>query len=81
MNGFKEDFEKLIIGTRSHITIYPKQPTFENVETIVSDLKAYSDISSINPVANGEGVVSFEGKTSGVLIKGVEKTIFSQGNY
>ena len=76
MNGFKEDFEKLIIGTRPHITIYPQNIIFKNVNDIISDLQNYSDISSINPVANGEGVVSFNGKTSGVMIKGVESNYF-----
>ncbi len=76
MNGFKEDFEKLVIGTRPHITIYPQNIIFKNVNDVISDLQSYSDISSINPVANGEGVVSFNGKTSGVMIKGVESNYF-----
>jgi lipoprotein-releasing system permease protein len=76
MNGFKEDFEKLIIGTRPHITIYPQNIIFKNVNDVILDLQNYSDVSSINPVANGEGVVSFNGKTSGVMIKGVESNYF-----
>jgi lipoprotein-releasing system permease protein len=76
MNGFKEDFEKLVIGTRPHITIYPQDAKFNKINDVILDLQSYSDIGSINPVANGEGVVSFNGKTSGAMIKGVESNYF-----
>jgi lipoprotein-releasing system permease protein len=77
MNGFKEDFEKLVIGTRPHITVYPDKSTFENADTITEIIRQSKDTASVNKVINGEGVISVDGKTSGVMIKGVNNGYFS----
>ena len=82
MNGFKEDFEKLIIGTRPHITIYPSKKSFENPKLILENLKKIQSNSKIQAKAelttNGQGVLVFNEKTSGVLIKGVQNSYFSR---
>lgn len=76
MNGFKEDFEKLVIGTRPHITIYPQNPTFTDIETKIQSIQKNNDVFSVSKVVSGEGVLSFNNKTSGVMIKGVEENYF-----
>lgn len=78
MNGFKKDFEKLIIGTRPHVTIYPRQSTFNEYKNVKKSLELYPEVLEVQPVINGEGVLSFNGKTSGVLIKGVQNYYFQQ---
>ncbi|MFT4967886.1 MAG: lipoprotein-releasing system permease protein [Candidatus Deianiraeaceae bacterium] len=76
MNGFKSDFEKLIIGTRPHVTLYPSKTVFADISTKTNALNTNLNISSTHPTANGEGVVSFNDKTSGVIIKGVTTRYF-----
>jgi len=82
MNGFKEDFQKLIIGTRPHITIYPNEKFFENPAHILENLKKIQSDVKIQAKAelttNGQGVLVFNEKTSGVLIKGVQNSYFSR---
>lgn len=77
MNGFKEDFEKLVIGTRPHITIYPQNAAFQVDEEIVHSILQNLEVKVVNKVINGEGVLSFGGKTSGIIIKGVEGLYFN----
>ena len=77
MNGFKEDFEKLVIGTRPHITVYPQSVTFQNEYEVIETILNIREIKAVNKVINGEGVLSFSGKTSGVIIKGVEDAYFN----
>ena len=82
MNGFKEDFEKLVIGTRAHITIYPSGKSFENLEKKIQDVNfiknKFQTPLNIEPVINGQGVLVFNEKTSGVIIKGVNESYFSR---
>ncbi len=82
MNGFKDDFERLIIGTRPHITIYPDGKTFESTSKTISNVqKVQNDLkiqTTSQGVTNGQGVLVFEEKTSGVMIKGVSSKYFSR---
>ena len=78
MNGFKKDFEKLIIGTRPHITIYPQDKFFADYKTIQEKIEIYPEVLEVQPVINGEGVISFNEKTSGLLIKGVDGNYFQK---
>ncbi len=82
MNGFKVDFEKLIIGTRPHITIYPEGKSFESVKKTISNVEKLQNKLKIETTAegvtNGQGVLVFEEKTSGVMIKGVGEQYFSR---
>ena len=78
MNGFKDDFEKLIIGTRPHITVYPENQAFEKLSQKIEEIKKINHNVEANGVVNGQGVLMFSGKTSGVMIKGVTKEYFSR---
>lgn len=73
MNGFKHDFENLIIGSRPHITIYPKSQSFEDASLVIKQIPT-NNVLQIDAVTSGEGVVSFNNKTTGVLIKGIDSS-------
>lgn len=76
MNGFKQDFERLIIGTRPHVTVYPAGQSFIEGSSIINKLSK-GGVKQIDEVVSGEGVISFDSKTSGVLVKGVDAGFFS----
>ena len=78
MNGFKTDFERLIIGTRPHVTIYPQGKFFTNHQNIKEKIEEYPQVLEVQPVINGEGVISFDEKTTGILIKGVQENYFQK---
>lgn len=78
MNGFKKDFEKLIIGTRPHITIYPKDDIFQDYKKVLQEISDENEVLEVQPVINGEGIVSFNKKTAGIIIKGVAQNYFSK---
>lgn len=75
IGGFKQDFERLVIGTRPHISLYPKNGEFQSMNF---NIKLNEKIKSVSPVVSGEGIVSFNKKNNGVLIKGVEDDYFLQ---
>ncbi|MFA5140921.1 MAG: ABC transporter permease [Elusimicrobiota bacterium] len=71
MNGFQADIQKKVIGAQAHITIDAQLDAakLKRVETV---LAAHPEVEASAPFALGQGILTFEGRSSGVVVKGID---------
>lgn len=70
MNGFDQDLKKKILGTKSHIVIQSPQG-IEDKERILKIVRNTPQVVAASPSVTGQGMIRFQERVSGVLIKGI----------
>ncbi|MBI3549596.1 MAG: ABC transporter permease [Elusimicrobia bacterium] len=71
MNGFQTDIEKKVIGAQAHLVVYGAgdKASLERAEGAV---KARKDVVATARFALGQAIVTYQGRSSGVLLKGLD---------
>ncbi|MCC2645052.1 MAG: lipoprotein-releasing system transrane subunit LolC [Burkholderiales bacterium] len=83
MNGFQKEIRNKIIGVTAHMQLIDASGQLNNWEDIAKKAKTNKHILNFAPYVDGQGLVSYDGNVSGVLIRGVkpdlEKTVDNIG--
>ncbi|MBI4052374.1 MAG: FtsX-like permease family protein [Elusimicrobia bacterium] len=71
MNGFQTDIQKKIIGAQSHLTIYGQMDEKEARE-LKQILAGYKEVAASSPFLLGQAILSYRGRSIGVILKGLD---------
>lgn len=71
MNGFQADIQRKIIGAQAHINVYGEldRPQLIRLENA---LEKQEKIAAFAPFALGQAIVTYHGRTLGVVLKGID---------
>lgn len=70
MNGFEKEIRARILGATSHASIESRQG-IEDWQGLVSRVRQEKQVTGAAPFVRGEGMLSFQNRTKGVLVRGV----------
>lgn len=70
MNGFQADIQRKIIGAQAHLNIYGNldAPQLDRLSKVVGGRK---EVEAFAPFAVGQAIVTYHGRTLGVVLKGI----------
>ncbi|MEK7858207.1 MAG: ABC transporter permease [Elusimicrobiota bacterium] len=71
MNGFQTDIQKKIIGAQAHLSVYGASQA-RDVEELDRTMKADPDVVATAPFALGQAILTYQERTSGIVLKGLE---------
>jgi lipoprotein-releasing system permease protein len=71
MNGFQADIQRKIVGAQAHITVIGAHSDAQIAE-IESAAMSDPDAAAVAPFALGQAIVSFRGRSIGVMLKGLD---------
>ncbi len=81
MNGFREELTSKILGVNGHLKIQPiNNFKINNNDKISKLIKNNIDDLNVNKVLIGQGLINFNGFSTGVLIKGIDGEYFKERN-
>lgn len=81
MNGFQREIQAKIIGVTSHMQITSAAPnTLSDWQSDAELAKKNKQVIATAPYIDGQGLVSFDGNVSGVLIRGIDPVQEKQVN-
>ncbi|MFH1725663.1 MAG: FtsX-like permease family protein [Elusimicrobiota bacterium] len=71
MNGFQSDIQKKIVGAQAHLSVYAKmsEAKREKLETVLREEK---DVRATAPFVLGQGIITFEERSTGIVVKGID---------
>ena len=71
MNGFQADIQKKIIGAQAHINVYGDldKTQLARLEGVLRD---QPKVAAFAPFALGQAIVTYHGRTFGVVLKGID---------
>ena len=75
MNGFREELVRYILGVNGHITVYSHSENgFDDYSSVAKDITSVTGIIHARPFIEGHVMASSgDGKSAGVLLRGVQK--------
>ncbi|MDE2313812.1 MAG: ABC transporter permease [Elusimicrobia bacterium] len=71
MNGFQADIEKKIIGAQADLTVYGAWSRADLDKTLAV-IRGDKDVAAAAPFVLGQAIVTYQGRTSGIVIKGID---------
>ncbi len=71
MDGFQSDIKKKIIDAQAHITIYGRMGPGD-LERVAAVLKGDGRVRAESPFVLGQGILTFDGRSTGVVLKGFD---------
>ncbi len=71
MNGFQREIRSKIIGVTAHMQIMSPAGAISNWQDIGNQAKQNKHVLAYAPYIDGQGLISFDGSVSGVLIRGI----------
>lgn len=72
MNGFQREIRNKIIGVTAHMQVMAADNALTNWQSVGDATLNNKHVISYAPYIDGQGLVSFNGSVSGVLIRGVD---------
>ncbi len=72
MNGFQREIRNKIIGVTSHMQLMSADNALTNWQNVGNLTLKDKHILAFAPYIDGQGLISFDGSVSGVLIRGVD---------
>ncbi len=71
MNGFQSDIQKKIIGAQAHLSAYGGR-TAKDLAAADEALRADPDVAATAPFVLGQAILTHQGRTSGLVLKGID---------
>jgi lipoprotein-releasing system permease protein len=71
MNGFQSDIKRKIIDAQAHIVIYGRMQPAEAARVIAA-ARAEGHAAAESPFVLGQGILTFDNRSTGVVVKGFE---------
>lgn len=72
MNGFQREIRNKIIGVTSHMQVISASSALGNWQAVGQLTTKNKDVVAYAPYIDGQGLISFSGSVSGILIRGVD---------
>ncbi len=72
MNGFQSDLKERILGINSHIIVQSLSGRIEDYPEVIEKIKSIEGITSASPFIYCQGLLSANGRVSGVAIRGID---------
>lgn len=80
MNGFRQELYSKILGLNPHISIYHQtdQGTapLQDYEKLLKQIQTMDHVDSAYPVVEGQAMLSFRGKSQGIMVRGDDPADF-----
>ncbi len=73
MTGFEYELKQKIVGTDSHIVIHKTGGRVDGWRDVVSNLTTVPGVKSVSPFTYHQVLIRSEARSSGVLVRGIEK--------
>lgn len=74
MNGFQADIRRKVVGAQSHITVAAQMDPARRAKAEAA-LDARASVVARAPFALGQAIMTYEGRSTGVVVKGVEPAL------
>jgi len=72
-NGFERELRTRLLGTTSHITIFPYgQPTISNYREVMADIETVDGVMASSPFIYYKAAVSSESAGDGIVVRGID---------
>ncbi|MBI4424169.1 MAG: ABC transporter permease [Elusimicrobia bacterium] len=71
MNGFQADIQKKIVGAQAHLNVYGDLERGQ-LGDLAAALAGDPDVAAFAPFALGQAIITYRGRTLGVVLKGVD---------
>lgn len=71
MNGFQADIQRKIIGAQAHLNVYGELDSAQ-LDKLGAVLAAQPEAEAYAPFAIGQAIVTYHGRTLGVVLKGID---------
>ena len=78
MNGFRQDMMSRILGVNGHIDVSGRVYAIDKFDDLAAKLKVLPGIVSVMPAVQGQVMATGQGRSSGVLVRGVRGEDLSQ---
>jgi lipoprotein-releasing system permease protein len=75
MNGFQKEIRSKIVGVSSHMQILDISNHLSNWQNLIPILKQNSHIVAVAPYIDGQGLISYDGNVSGIMVRAVEPNL------
>lgn len=72
MNGFRQELFSRILGLNGHLNVYSYQGALSDYVYLKERLLGIPGISDVTPLIESQGLVSSSGRSSGVMVRGIE---------
>ena len=73
MGGFSQDLKRKILGNNAHIVVDTvSQSPWENVDDVLTRVRALPGVVAATPVAQGEVMISSPSNLAGVIVRGID---------
>jgi lipoprotein-releasing system permease protein len=77
MNGFRDELFSRVLGLNGHLNVYSiTGEPLENYEPLIQKLTTLDQVLSVSPSVEGQALVTFQGATTGALVRGVNPALF-----
>ena len=76
MNGYETQFMQKLLGVNGNYTITTRNNEVHNYDEAVQKIKQLSFVNYTAPILNGQAIIQHDKKTTGVMVKGVEESLF-----
>jgi lipoprotein-releasing system permease protein len=73
MTGFEHELREKIVGTDSHVVVAKVGGRIDRWKDVVSKIDQVSDVSSVSPFTYHQVLIRTETRSSGLLLRGVER--------
>jgi lipoprotein-releasing system permease protein len=71
MNGFRQELFSRILGLNGHMNVYSHEGPLMDYMGLKADIMPIEGIGEVTPIVEGQALVTFAGKSSGVMIRGI----------
>ena len=75
MNGFRVELLDKIIGINGHLSLHLNNSS-TNLDFVKKKISNYPEIGSIRKIIDGQGLITTDKLSTGILLKGIEKDDF-----
>lgn len=71
MNGYRTELLGKVLGADGHITFFAYQRALTDYEDLAAKIQEIKGVTSVAPIVDGQVMVSHEGVSSGVAVRGM----------
>jgi lipoprotein-releasing system permease protein len=76
MNGFREELVNKIVGFNGHVYIKKLDGVFDDHNEVKNKIKTIKNVSSVISVIEGEALLSFDNRNTGIIIRALSADDF-----
>lgn len=77
-NGYRDQFMKIILGFQPHISITAPMGPIKDPNALKGELQQIDEIQQAIPIVYGEVLLTSDNYTTGVMVRGMEKSDFAE---